>query len=182
MHIQNDCTPKSEYQPTPGEVSRDDLKSGNKELSAEEQKKVEELKEIDRKVRAHERAHLNNAQGLNVSGASYEYQKGPDGKNYAVAGEVKIDVSKESDPHKTIEKAKKIIRCALAPNDPSPQDRQVAAKARQMENEAKMELMKEKLDQKQEDEKNPHTSNERPEAGIYNQSFVPIEPVVDLYG
>jgi len=110
------------------------------ELSEEEKKEVEELKEIDRKVRQHEMAHLAAAQGIAISGANFEYKRGPDGVNYAVGGDVKIDVSKEEDPEKTIEKAQRIVAAAMAPADPSPQDRSVAAKARQMEAQARAEL------------------------------------------
>jgi hypothetical protein len=113
------------------------------ELSEEEQKQVQELKEIDRKVRQHEMAHLAAAQGIAVSGANFEYKRGPDGMNYAVGGDVQIDASKERDPEATIDKARRIVTAALAPSDPSPQDRSVAAKARAMEAEARAELAKE---------------------------------------
>jgi len=109
------------------------------QLSEEEMREVQRLKEIDRKVRQHEMAHLAAAAGIAISGANFEYQRGPDGVNYAVAGEVSIDVSKESSPDATIEKARKITAAALAPADPSPQDRQVASKAQAMESEARIE-------------------------------------------
>ncbi len=118
------------------------------ELSEKEKEELKKLKEIDRKVKQHEMAHIMAAQGLAVTPAQFQYKRGPDGQLYAVAGEVKIDTSEvPNDPEATIEKAKKIQRCALAPQDPSPQDRQVAAKARQMENEARIELMKKKQEE-----------------------------------
>lgn len=113
------------------------------ELSEEEKQQVQELKEIDRKVRQHEMAHLAAAQGIAVSGASFEYKQGPDGVNYAVGGEVSINASKERDPEATIDKARRIVAAALAPSDPSPQDRSVAAKARSMEAAARAEMAKE---------------------------------------
>jgi hypothetical protein len=116
--------------------------TGPGELSDEEKREVRKLKETDRKVRQHEMAHLAAAQGIAVSGANFEYKRGPDGINYAVGGDVKIDVSPEKDPQATIEKARRIAAAALAPTDPSPQDRQVAAKARQMEAQARLELSK----------------------------------------
>ena len=116
----------------------------NAELSEDEQRQVDELKATDRKVRQHEMAHLAASQGIAMSGANFEYKRGPDGVNYAVGGDVKIDVSKESTPEKTMDKARKIVTAALAPADPSPQDRQVAAQARMMELQAQMELQKER--------------------------------------
>jgi hypothetical protein len=64
-----------------------------------------------------------------ASGGSYSYQTGPDGKRYAVAGEVSISASYSGSPRKRLHQAEAIRRAALAPADPSPQDRQVAAQA-----------------------------------------------------
>lgn len=124
----------------------------NKKLTEEEKEKIEELKRIDQRVRSHERAHLSAAGGIAISGANYSFVAGPDGKRYAVAGEVNIDTSPGKKPEETIEKAQRIIRAALAPADPSPQDRRVAAKAMQMQMKAKQELLRENQDKKQENE------------------------------
>lgn len=106
---------------------------GNKELNESEKKQVEELKKIDVKVRAHEMAHQTAGAGL-VRGKSFQYTTGPDGRQYATGGEVKIDISADpDDPEKTIRKMQKVRRAALAPVDPSSTDRVVAAKASQME-------------------------------------------------
>ncbi|MBR9826781.1 MAG: hypothetical protein GYB36_13425 [Alphaproteobacteria bacterium] len=98
-------------------------------LSDEEQKVVNELSARDREVRAHEQAH--KAVGGAYTGAiSYTYQQGPDGKNYAVGGEVPIDASEiPGDPEATIEKMRIVKAAALAPAEPSGQDRKVAAQA-----------------------------------------------------
>jgi hypothetical protein len=64
-----------------------------------------------------------------VSGGSYTYQTGPDGKSYAVAGEVSISASYSGSPQERLHQAETVRRAALAPADPSPQDRQVAAQA-----------------------------------------------------
>jgi hypothetical protein len=114
------------------------------ELTDAEKRKIQELKRIDREVRQHEMAHLAAAQGIAISGANFEYERGPDGVNYAVGGDVKIDVSKESDPEKTLDKARKISAAANAPAEPSPQDRSVAASAQAMAAEAQVEIAKEK--------------------------------------
>lgn len=70
---------------------------------------------------------------------------------YAVGGEVKIDTSKENDPQATIRKMQKVKRAALAPAQPSATDRNVAAKASQMEMEARIELAKEKAESEDSD-------------------------------
>jgi SprA-related family len=99
------------------------------------------LSATDRHVRAHEQAHLAAAGPYATSSPSYSYTVGPDGKLYAVAGEVSLDVSPDpSDPRKTIEKARAIEAAANAPVDPSPQDRMVAAQAAQMERAAEQQL------------------------------------------
>ncbi len=93
------------------------------------QAQIAELKSRDREVRAHEAAHA--AVGGQYAGAPVlQYQKGPDGRRYAVAGEVSIDTSTVPDnPQATIRKLETVRAAALAPADPSPQDRQVAARA-----------------------------------------------------
>jgi len=78
-----------------------------------------------------------------MGGANYRYQRGPDGKMYAVGGEVKIDTSREKDPQDTVTKMQQVRRAALAPAQPSSQDRSVAARASQIEAEARAELLKE---------------------------------------
>jgi hypothetical protein len=108
-------------------------------LSVEEQRQVEVLRATDRKVRAHELAHIAAGAGL-TGAASFTYQLGPDNQRYAVAGEVSIDISSGDDPEETIAKAQQIRAAALAPADPSPQDRKVAALATKMENSARQEL------------------------------------------
>ena len=104
---------------------------------------VQELQAVDRKVRQHEMAH-KVAGGPYAGPPQFKFVRGPDGRLYAVAGEVKIDVSEEKNPEDTIRKMEQVIRAALAPADPSPQDRRVAAEAAQKLMKARMELLKEK--------------------------------------
>ncbi|TCJ18048.1 hypothetical protein EZJ19_03380 [Parasulfuritortus cantonensis] len=113
--------------------------TGQAALTPEQQQQVVRLKQIDQKVHAHEAAHQAAGAGL-TSGASYQYVRGPDGRQYAVAGEVKIDVSPAQTPSQTVDKAKRIQAAALAPADPSAQDRAVAAQAAQMAMQAQAEL------------------------------------------
>lgn len=105
-----------------------------------EQKQIQELAARDREVRAHEQAHAAIA-GQHGGSPSYTYVRGPDGVSYAVGGEVSIDTSPiPGDPEATIRKAQQLKRAANAPAEPSGQDRQVAAQATQMEQEARLEL------------------------------------------
>jgi len=113
--------------------------------TTQEQKQIDELKKIDRNVRAHEQAHLAAAGGLAISGASFSYRSGPDGKQYAVGGEVSIDVSPGRTPQETVSKAERVQAAALAPADPSAQDRSIASRAAQMKLQAQQELAQEKL-------------------------------------
>lgn len=109
------------------------------DLSTEEKQVVDDLKRRDAEVKAHEAAHMAAGGGVVQGSAGYEYQSGPDGKMYAVGGEVKIDVSPESKPEATIRKMQQIRAAALAPAQPSGTDRAVAAQASQLEAQARME-------------------------------------------
>jgi len=92
------------------------------------QQQVSRLKQIEEKVKAHEAAHKAVGGSL-ASSASYSYTQGPDGRNYITGGEVQIDMSGGRTPKETIAKMQQVIRAALAPADPSGQDRAVAAQA-----------------------------------------------------
>ncbi len=105
------------------------------------QAELQRLAKTDREVKAHEQAHLSAAGAYASSGPSYSYVTGPDGKRYAVSGEVRIDTSAvPGDPRATIRKAQAIIAAANAPAEPSGQDRAVAAQAAQMQAKARVEL------------------------------------------
>jgi hypothetical protein len=120
--------------------------SATSELTPQQQQAVEKLAQRDRDVRAHEQAHMTAGGNLVRGSAYYDYQTGPDGKRYAVGGEVKIDTSPiKDDPKATMSKAERIKRAALAPSDPSSQDRSVAAEASQMEMQAQQEMMQQNM-------------------------------------
>lgn len=110
------------------------------DVTPEQKAQIDKLKETDRKVQTHEQAHMAAGGGLVTGGATYTYKTGPDGKQYAVAGEVHIDTSEERDPSATLRKAERIKAAALAPADPSGQDRSVAASADAMATKARQEL------------------------------------------
>lgn len=102
---------------------------------------IARLTQRDREVRAHEQAHLAVGRDLITSGPNYTYTRGPDEQRYAVAGEVGIDTSPiNGDPAATAIKAGRIRDTALAPAEPSATDRQVAAIATSMEQQALAEL------------------------------------------
>ncbi len=108
---------------------------------------IARLRRIDQMVRAHERAHLVAGGELVRSGPHYVYRRGPDGKLYAVGGDVVIDTSPvPGDPEATLRKAERIVRAALAPLNPSPQDIRVAMKARMMAMQARQEMLKEQME------------------------------------
>ena len=140
-------------------TQNNDKNAGQKnigELSMEEQRIVTELQAADTNVRAHEAAHMAAGGGL-TSPASYTYERGPDNKMYAVAGEVGISTGEGNTPQESLNKAQTIRRAALAPADPSPQDLKVAAQAASMEMSARAEILQEKMAQ---NSQNSNNSNE----------------------
>jgi hypothetical protein len=112
----------------------------NQELSEDDARKVAELARRDREVRQHEQAHIAAAGGYARGGPTYTYTRGPDGKQYATGGEVQIDTSAARTPEQTIVKARVIRRAALAPAEPSAQDRAVAAAAAKLETDARQQI------------------------------------------
>ena len=154
------------------DTQREKDPSQQNELSEEEQAQVKELRERDREVRAHEAAHA--ATGGQFAGSpSYEFQVGPDGKRYAIGGEVSIDTSAiDGDPQATIDKLRQVQAAALAPAEPSDQDRKVAQQAQSALRQAEAE----QTAQSREDLQNTDTRNtpktdgvEPPAAGPFQQ-------------
>ena len=94
-----------------------------------------QLRQRDAAVRAHEAAH-QSAGGQLTGAASFSYQTGPDGKSYAVGGEVPISARAGRTPDETIAVARQVRAAALAPADPSSADLQAASSATQMEAQA----------------------------------------------
>ncbi|MFT6988884.1 MAG: hypothetical protein ACJASL_000850 [Paraglaciecola sp.] len=113
-----------------------------------EQQQITELKQRDAEVRAHEQAHASLG-GQYASSPQYTYERGPDGRRYAVGGEVSIDISEASTPEETIRKAQQVKAAALAPAEPSFQDLRVATEATQIALEARSEISREKAEKAQ---------------------------------
>lgn len=123
------------------DVRQKDVRTTGQDLELADQRLVQKLVVRDRQVRSHEAAHLAAAAGIAVGGASYTYRTGPDGKAYAVAGEVRIDTSPVAgDPQATLRKANQIQAAALAPAQPSAQDRAVASEAARIAARARAEI------------------------------------------
>lgn len=105
---------------------------------------IAKLEARNREVISHEATHMAAAGGYIKGGATYTYQIGPDGKSYAIGGEVSIDMSPvPGNPRATITKMMAIRAAALSPDDPSGQDMSVAAAAAQMEAQARAQLNQE---------------------------------------
>lgn len=125
--------------------------SGNGEPSPQElrrqQLEIADLVQRDREVRTHEQAHA--AVGGQYAGApTYGFKRGPDGQSYAVSGEVSIDTAPvPNDPEATLRKMEIILRAALAPIEPSPQDLRVAALAQAQAAQARVELAEQRREE-----------------------------------
>ena len=94
----------------------------------ETQRAIRELERIDREVRAHEAAH-RAAGGAYAGAATFGYVQGPDGRSYAVSGEVPIHAPAGDTPEETARILSQVRAAALAPGDPSGPDMAVAASA-----------------------------------------------------
>jgi hypothetical protein len=136
---------------------RDQVK---REREQAELKQVQELAARDREVRAHEQAHAAAA-GQYGGSPTYEYVRGPDGVSYAVGGSVDVDTSPiPGNPEATLRKAEQLQRAASAPADPSGQDRQVAAQAAQLAEQARAEIREQATIDAQENERQQRETDE----------------------
>ena len=116
------------------------------ELSEDEERLVRDLQSRDTEVKAHESAHQTAGGGM-VGAASYTYQQAPDGKMYAIGGEVSISTGEASSPQEAIANAQQIIASAMAAGSPSPQDFAVATSAKMMQIKAEQQLTRQKEEQ-----------------------------------
>lgn len=113
----------------------------NSEQVQVDEKIISQLQQRDKEVKAHELAHASTG-GATTGSPSYTFEIGPDGKKYAVGGEVAVDLSSVAgDPQATIVKMQKVYAAALAPANPSTQDTRVAASAAQKILAAQSELL-----------------------------------------
>ncbi len=133
-----------------------------RELTQEEELEVRRMAARDAEVRRHELAHASVG-GPHIGVAEYKYQRGPDGKLYAVGGRVSIDVAPAASPAATVRKMDTIIRAALAPLNPSMEDRAAAVLAWQIRQKA---VNAEKAEERDETQATPGAPN--PSSGAPN--------------
>ncbi len=151
-------------------VLRQGASEGPDGLTDEDRERVQVLRETDREVRAHEEAH-SRAGGPYASSPTFEYVRGPDGKRYAVSGEVQIDTSPiAGNPAATIRKMVTVVRAARAPAEPSAQDRKVAAQARAEKAEAQIELRQQEQEEAAGGEPSPLEQARDPDAAARKQA------------
>jgi hypothetical protein len=137
----NDATSNTDEQQNVQAAQQAALKSGEEEFTSEEREIIEKLAARDREVRAHEQAHAAAGGAYVISGPSYTYQTGPDGRKYAIGGEVQIDTSPiKGDPEATLRKMQTVIAAAMAPAEPSSADNAIAAAANQAKSAARAEI------------------------------------------
>lgn len=132
--------------PRTGRPDRPEPETNFRGLTDLELDVISELSARDAEVRTHEQQH-QAVGGQHAGAATFSYTTGPDGVQYAVSGEVGIDVAPvANDPQATIDKMRTVRAAALAPSEPSPQDRAVAAEATRIMLQAQAELAQEKTE------------------------------------
>ncbi len=160
----------------------------SQEFTASEKMEIEQLSKRDTAVRAHERAHISSGGQYIRSGAIFKYQNGPDGNKYAVGGEVSIDTSAiPGNPEATSRKMRVVRAAALAPIDPSPQDRAVATEATQLEAISRLEYAKEKIEarassENNEDKQNITTTSTIDQYSQQTQDYEEPGSVINVFG
>lgn len=138
---QIDSVPQTQEDEDVKEKDQSSAPDAGSGFTQEEKLLVEELQKVDAEVRAHEMAHIAAGGEYITSGATFSYQQGPDGKNYAVGGEVSIDTSPvPGDPEATLQKMQRVRAAALAPAQPSSQDLKVASNAASLTAKAMAEI------------------------------------------
>ena len=92
------------------------------DLSAAERAQIAEMLQRDGQVRQEEKAHAAIA-GSAAGAIQYDYQRGPDGRMYAVGGSVPISAENPSgDPAEQRRLAAKVAAAAMAAINPSAAD------------------------------------------------------------
>jgi hypothetical protein len=160
-----------------------DASAGKENAEEQQQQQAEqqltELKQRDTEVRAHEQAHASLG-GQYASSPQYEYETGPDGRRYAVGGEVSIDISEASTPEETIRKAQQVKAAALAPAEPSAQDLSVATEATQIALEARSDIASAKAEEAQKSYNQTFPDAQKNEAQPQNSVIGEIPSLDDI--
>jgi len=117
-------------------ASKPAAKSVAQQPPPDQQRQVQQLRQRDAEVHAHEQAHAT-AGGAYAGMPSYSYTTGPDGHRYATGGETPIDSSPvRGNPQATVIKMEVVKAAALAPAQPSGQDMAVYSMANRIEQDA----------------------------------------------
>jgi hypothetical protein len=168
-HAGNDANTRLNAEDDSSEAPAGQAEDKAREKAEQEvvKQQVDQLKQRDREVRAHELAHAVTG-GAYAGSPKLEYTRGPDGVQYATGGEVSVDTSPiAGDPQATIEKARIVRAAALAPASPSGQDRAVAARASQMGIDANAELVQQRSESRAEQfSENQEGTNNNPPVGL----------------
>jgi hypothetical protein len=149
--------------PSPENSGDQDSVSDSSSSQTSVDAEIDKLEQTDLEVRAHEAAHMAAAGGLASGGPHFIYKRGPNGKLYAVGGEVRIQVSGGPTPEVTIARARQVRAAALAPGNPSPEDLAVAAQASAMEAAAQTET----AETTETSKVDSHESNQSPDQGRF---------------
>ena len=88
---------------------------------------LEKFKQADAEIKSHEQIHASI--GQTTSPISYNYQEGPDGKLYAVGGNVRLDTSIPNDPKAAAFKLDMLQKAASGPLDSSGADNTIATQS-----------------------------------------------------
>ncbi|MBO2645482.1 hypothetical protein I6M45_10155 [Shewanella algae] len=135
----------SSAEPKPDEAQQKQQQNRESREQQALEREIDSLMKRDTQVRSHEQAHAAVG-GIHAGQPAFEFEKGPDGKRYAVEGEVQIDVSVvNGDPLATMAKMKQVYAAAMAPVDPSMADIRVAAEAMRKYNQAREEAGNQRL-------------------------------------
>ena len=149
-------------------------------FTPDEERMIRDLQARDTEVRAHEAAHKSG--GASTGAATFTYQQGPDGRMYAIGGEVSVSMKGGSTPEETIANAQAVIAAAMAPASPSPQDYAVASSAKVIMSKAQQQKAKELQEEllgketyKKESDKNPDDiTNKKEDDSIKGSSGLDI--------
>ena len=118
--------PRSAYEIRKPEIARDPV-----DLTAEEKTAVDRLRQRDAQVRQEEQAYAGSA-GAAAAPIIYTYATGPDGRQYAVGGEVSVRLSNPSgNPVQYAHAAARLSAAANAAVNPSAADLSAAHKGYQ---------------------------------------------------
>ena len=185
VNLNSTSAPSSSEEISSNEEQTPAQKRQQREFEQAVDRQLRQLESRDREVRAHEAAHVAAGGQYVTSGPSYSYQRGPNGRFYAVGGEVKLDVSAiPSNPQATLDKAEVIQRAALAPAQPSPQDLRVASNAARLASKARVDIAIQQREQLQAQgaEKNQSGPDQGVEGNSHTGSVSGVRSTTSGYG